>query len=180
MFIYSQIFLYGHQINVFPACRKDYHAIFHLVLMLEGGYYAHYIMKVFVCNCYSYANENLSKLHFQCCLFLKIFLRQQEHHIIINDNPQIARDGIIISFIVVKVFTLMKRVQVLISAKDKSIQLTVLCFLQKKVHMLASAPEQYMIAKSFEHPMTMDENIIILNVQLARTILFIDLLFYLK
>lgn len=30
--------------------------------------------------------------------------------------------------------------------------------------MLASAPEQYMIAKSFEHPMTMDENIIILNV----------------
>lgn len=94
----------------FPACRKDYHAIFHLVLMLEGGYYAHYIMKVFVCNCYSNANENLSKLHFQCCLFLKIFLRQQEHHIIINDNPQIARDGIIISFIVVKVFTLMKRV----------------------------------------------------------------------
>lgn len=137
-------------------------------------------MKVFVCNCYSNANENLSKLHFQCCLFLKIFLRQQEHHIIINDNPQIARDGIIISFIVVKVFTLMKRVQVLISAKDKSIQLTVLCFLQKKVHMLASVAEQYMIAKSFENPMTMDENIIILNVQLARIILFIDLLFYLK
>lgn len=66
--------------------------------------------KCLVCNCYSNANENLSKLHFQCCLFLKIFLRQQEHHIIINDNPQIARDGIIISFIVVKVFALMKRV----------------------------------------------------------------------
>ena len=64
---------------------------------------------------------------FQCCLFLKIFLKQQEHHIIINDNPQIARDGIIISFIVVKVFALMKRVKVLISAKDKTIQLTVLC-----------------------------------------------------
>ena len=128
--------------------------------------------KCLVCNCYSNANENLSKLHFQCCLFLKIFLRQQEHHIIINDNPQIARDGIIISFIVVKVFTLMKRVQILISAKDKSIQLTVLCFLQKKVHMLASVAEQYMIAKSFEKPMTMHENTIMLNVQLTRTIFF--------
>lgn len=30
--------------------------------------------------------------------------------------------------------------------------------------MLASVAEQYIIAKSFENPMTMDENIIILNV----------------
>lgn len=30
--------------------------------------------------------------------------------------------------------------------------------------MLASAPEQYMIAKSFENPMTMHENTIMLNV----------------
>ena len=30
--------------------------------------------------------------------------------------------------------------------------------------MLASVAEQYMIAKSFENPMTIDENLIILNV----------------
>ena len=45
--------------------------------------------------------------------------------------------------------------------------------------MLASVAEQYMIAKSFEKPITMHENTIMLNVSLARTILFIDLLFYL-
>lgn len=36
--------------------------------------------------------------------------------------------------------------------------------LGKKVHMLASVAEQYMIAKSFENPMTMHENTIMLNV----------------
>ena len=35
---------------------------------------------------------------------------------------------------------------------------------RKKVHMLASVAEQYMIAKSFENPMTMHENTIMLNV----------------
>ena len=34
----------------------------------------------------------------------------------------------------------------------------------KKVHTLASVAEQYMIAKSFENPMTMHENTIMLNV----------------
>ena len=43
-------------------------------------------------------------------------------------NPQITRDGRIISFIVVKFFALIQSMHVLISAKEKRIQLTVLCF----------------------------------------------------
>lgn len=37
-------------------------------------------------------------------------------------------------------------------------------FFIEKVHTLASVAEQYMIAKSFENPMTMHENTIMLNV----------------
>ena len=37
-------------------------------------------------------------------------------------------------------------------------------FFLKKVHTLASVAEQYMIAKSFEKPITMHENTIMLNV----------------
>lgn len=43
MIIYTWNFLHGHKINVFPACRKDYHAI---VTAMQAKTYQNYIFNV--------------------------------------------------------------------------------------------------------------------------------------